>query len=210
MRFAATTLARPAGGGRTGLAKGVVVQVVDVREPAPPPNEPPVHWRLLTKHPVRNAADAWAVVELHRKRWATEQLFRTLKTKGFDVEALQVEDSAPRAKLVVATLVAATYIQQLVHAHEGGPGPLWQCLDVFPAEDVPLLEAFCASLKGKTTRQKNPHPQRSLAYAALVCARLGGWTGYYGKPGPIVVLEGWLDFQAAERGVAVITSRTDV
>ncbi len=180
MRFAATTLARPAGGGRTGLAKGMVVQVIDVREPAPPPNEPPVHWRLLTTHPVRNAADAWAVVELHRKCWAIEQLFQTLKTKGFDVEALQVEDSAPRDKLVAAP-VAATHIQQLVHAHDGGPGPLRQYLDVFPAEDVPLLEAFWASLEGKTTRQKNPHPKRSLAYAAWVCARLGRWTGYYGK-----------------------------
>jgi hypothetical protein len=210
MRFATTILARPAGANRAGLAEGVVVQVIDVREPAPPPNEPPVHWRLLTTHPVRNAADAWAVVELYRKRWRIEQLFRTLKTKGFDVEALQVEDPAPRDKLVAAALVAATHIQQLVHARDGGPGPLRPCLDVFPADDIPLLEAFCASLEGKTARQKNPHPKRSLAYAAWVCARLGGWTGYYGKPGPIVMLEGWLDFQAAKRGVAVITSQTNV
>ncbi len=27
----------------------------------------------------------------------------------------------------------------------------------------------------------------SLAHAAWVCARLGGWTGYYGKPGPVVM-----------------------
>ncbi|MGL4962523.1 MAG: hypothetical protein ACRC67_14925, partial [Inquilinus sp.] len=46
-----------------------------------------------------------------------------------------------------------------------------------------LLEACCAQLEGKTQRQKNPHPKGSLAYAAWVCARLGGWTGYYGKPG---------------------------
>ena len=51
-------------------------------------------------------------------------------------------------------------------------------------EDQPLLEAFCATLEGKTERQKNPHPKGSLAYAAWVAARLGGWTGYYGKPGP--------------------------
>jgi len=81
---------------------------------------------------------------------------------------------------------------------------------VFPAEDIPLLEAFCASLESKTARQKNPHPKRSLAYAAWVCVRLGGWTGYYGKPGPIVMLEGWLDFQAAKRGIDVIISQTSV
>ena len=50
-----------------------------------------------------------------------------------------------------------------------------------------------AQLEGRTQRQKNPHPRGSLAYAAWVCARLGGWTGYYGKPGPLVTLEGWLE-----------------
>ncbi|MGA8447201.1 MAG: hypothetical protein WB766_18710, partial [Roseiarcus sp.] len=39
-------------------------------------------------------------------------------------------------------------------------------------------------------KQKNPHPPGSLAFAAWVFARLGGWTGYYGKPGPIVMLRG--------------------
>ncbi|POR52702.1 hypothetical protein CYD53_105367 [Bosea psychrotolerans] len=70
--------------------------------------------------------------------------------------------------------------------------------------DAALLEACYARLEGKTARQKNPHPKGSLAYAAWVCARLGGWTGYYGKPGPIVMLEGWLEFQAMKRGLNLI------
>ncbi|MGE0666019.1 MAG: hypothetical protein AB7O49_05615 [Sphingomonadales bacterium] len=41
----------------------------------------------------------------------------------------------------------------------------------------------------------------SLAFVAWVCARLGGWTGYYGKPGPVVMLEGWLELQAAKRAI---------
>ena len=64
---------------------------------------------------------------------------------------------------------------------------------------------FFVQLEGKTQRQKNPHPKGSLAYAAWVCARLGGWTGYYGKPGPIVMLEGWLEFQALRRGANLLT-----
>jgi hypothetical protein len=52
------------------------------------------------------------------------------------------------------------------------------------------LEAVSASLEGKTARQKNPHAKGSLAFAAGVFARLGGWTGYYGKPGPVVMLHG--------------------
>ena len=210
LRFATTTLARPKEGDRAGLPASATVQVVDVREPAPPPGLAPVHWRLLTTHPVRNAAEAWAVAETYRKRWAIEQLFRTLKTKGFDIEGLRIEDPAPRDKLVTAALVAATHIQQLVHARDGGPGPLRPCTDVFPPEDIPLLEAYCAKLQGKTERQRNPHPRGSLAYAAWVCARLGGWTGYYGKPGPAVMLDGWLEIQSAKRGIALLIPGHDV
>ena len=214
LRHASATLARPQGSRRAGLPRAVTVQVVDVREAAPPPGQPGVHWRLLTTHPVGNAAEAWAVAERCRKRWAIEQLFRTLKTKGFDIEGLRVEDPAPRDKLVAAALIAAVAIQQLVHARDGdaqpGAGPLRPCTDVFQPGDLPLLEAFNAKLEGKTARQKNPHPRGSLAYAAWVCARLGGWTGYYGKPGPIVMLEGWLELQAARRTTRILNWPHDV
>jgi hypothetical protein len=204
VRFAALPLARPHRGFRQGLPDAVELQFVDVREVSPRPGQPAVHWRLLTTHPVTDAAEAWAVVELYRKRWAIEQLFRTLKTKGFDIEGLRIEDPDPRDKLVMATLIAAVTIQQMVHARDGGPGPLRPCTDAFDPQDIPLLEAFSAKLEGKTERQKNPHPKGSLAYAAWVCARLGGWTGYYGKPGPIVMLEGWLEIQAAKRALTIL------
>jgi hypothetical protein len=145
-----------------------------------------------------------------------EQVFRTCKiqgfckTQGFDIEGLRIADPAPRERLVAATLIAALSIQQLVHARDGGPGPLRPHTDVFDGADMPLLEAFCAKLEGKTERQKNPHPKGSLAYAAWVCARLGGWTGYYGKPGPIVMLRGWLEIQAAKRAIQLLGSPGDV
>jgi hypothetical protein len=180
----------------------VALHLVDIRESDPPPGEAAVQWRLLTTHPVTSLAQAWAVAELYRRRWAIEQLFRTLKTRGFDIEGLRIAEAAPRNRLLTATLIAAVRIQQLVHAREGAaPRPL---ADAFEPEDTALLEACCASLEGKTERQKNPHPKGSLAYAAWVCARLGGWTGYYGKPGPIVMLEGWLEFQAMKRGTALL------
>lgn len=210
VRFATLPLAKPKRGFSHHLPATIAVQVVDVRQVAAGPGRPGVHWRLLTTHPVADAAQAWAMVELYRKRWAIEQLFRTLKTKGFDIEGLRIEDAAPRDNLVMATLIAAVTIQQMVHARDGGPGPLRPCTDAFEPEDIPLLEAFCAKLEGKTQRQKNPHPKGSLAYAAWVCARLGGWTGYYGKPGPIVLLEGWLEIQAAKRTLKLFGSNSDV
>ena len=206
VRFAKVQLARPRSGPKAGLPASIGVTVVDVREEAPPKGEAPVHWRLLTSHEATDAAEAFAIANLYRRRWAIEQLFRTLKSQGFDIEGVLIEEQAPLRRLVMAALVAAVTIQQLVHARDGAlrPGPLRPVTDAFPKEDQPLLEAFCAKLEGKTERQKNPHPKGSLAYAAWVCARLGGWTGYYGKPGPIVMLEGWLYFQAAKHGAALI------
>ena len=214
IRLMSAQLARPKNGLRANLPESVAVNVIDVREINPPPGEAPIHWRLLTTHAVASVAEAWARVDLYRQRWAIEQLFRTLKTAGFDIEHVQIEDKAPRDRLITATLSAAVCIQQLVHARDGGPGPLRPLSDAFEPEDIPLIEACCADLEGKTERQKNPHPKGSLARAAWVCARLGGWTGYYGKPGPVVMLQGWLEFQAIKRGANLmmrhVKDRTDV
>jgi hypothetical protein len=210
VRFGRMMLTRPNRPFHTGLPDAVEMQMVDVREIAPLDGVPPIHWRLLTTRPVADAGEAWAVVELYRRRWAIEQLFRTLKTQGFDIEGVRIEDPQPRGRLVTAALIAAVAVQQLVHGRDAGPGPLRLCTDVFQSEDIPLLEAYCAKLEGKTQRQKNPHPKGSLAYAAWVCARLGGWTGYYGKPGPVVMLNGWLEIQAAKRAVDTLGYKRDV
>lgn len=211
IRFTTVKLARPGNGVTAGLPQTVRLTAVDIRETDPPPGEV-VHWRLLTTHQVETPDDALTIVNLYRRRWHIEQLFRTMKTQGFDIEGLLVEEEAPLSRLVMATLVAAVTVQQLVHARDGvqGPQPLRPITDAFDPEDIPLIEAFCKKLEGKTQRQKNPHPKASLAYAAWVCARLGGWTGYYGKPGPLVMLNGWTDFQAAKRGVTALMQSLDV
>jgi hypothetical protein len=210
-RFARVEMKRPRNSVDKGLPETLSLWFVDVREVDPPAGES-VHWRLVTTYPIADLREALHVVELYRRRWAIEQLFRTMKTQGFDIEGLRIEDDGPRCNLVMAALIAAVTVQQLVHARDGADaqGRLRPILDAFEDEDVPLIEALCARLEGKTQRQKNPHPKRSLAYASWVCARLGGWTGYYGKPGPVVMLEGWFEFQAAKRGVRAMRAKGDV
>jgi hypothetical protein len=53
-------------------------------------------------------------------------------------------------------------------------------------------------LEGKTTKQKNRHPIMSMAWAAWLIARLGGWKGYASeaKPGPITILRGLQRFES--------------
>ena len=93
------------------------------------------------------------------RRWAIEQIFRTMKTDGFNIEAVRMENDTPREILATATLVVAVTIQQLVHARDGANEPrLRPLIDAFEPEDQPVLEAFCAQVEGKTQRQKTLIP----------------------------------------------------
>ena len=180
------------------LPKEVTLTLVEAREVDPPTTVSPVHWRLLTTHQATTLADAQQITRLYRQRWTIEQLFRLLKTKGFNIEAVRVVEGGPFENLTAATLVAAIQVLQMVRERDGAAGRPLQ--DVFNPEDHPALEAICRTLEGKTDRQQNPHPPSSLAYATWVCARLGGWTGYYGKPGPITILQGLLALRAMLSG----------
>jgi hypothetical protein len=187
------------------LPKTVTLTLVEAREVDPPDGVTPVHWRLLTTHKVATLADALQITHFYRQRWTIEQVFRVMKTKGFDIEAVRVAEGGPFENLTTATLIAAIQVLQMVRERDGAAGrPLQDALD---PEDQPALEAICQSLEGKTEKQKNPHPKGSLAYASWVCARLGGWTGYYGKPGPIVMMQGLQSLKAMLRGWKL---RTDV
>ena len=104
-------------------------------------------------------------------------------------------------KAFTACLVAAVSVLQLVRDRDGKANrPLG---DVFDPRDTEFIKAVSHSLEGATARQKNPHPPDSLAFAAWVCARLGGWTGYYRKPGPVVMLNGMQRLMQLKRGWSI-------
>jgi hypothetical protein len=180
------------------LPQTVTLTLVEAREVDPPDGVTLVHWRLLTTHTVATLAEARTITGFYRQRWTIEQVFRVMKTKGFDIEAVRIADDAPFTNLSAATLIAAIQVLQLVRDRDGQAGRPLQ--DVLDPEDKPALEAICQTLEGKTQKQKNPHPRGSLAYATWVCARLGGWTGYYGKPGPIVIMHGLQSLKAMLQG----------
>lgn len=200
LRFGAVAIARPqarAPADALLLPATVELHIIDAREIDPPAGVPAAHWRLLTTHAIGDLATACRIVGYYRQRWTIEQLFRTLKTKGFDIEALRIAEG-PFEKLVTAALIAAVTVLQLVRERDGiAQRPLEDAVD---PDDRAALEAVGASLEGKTERQKNPHPKGSLAFATWVFARLGGWTGYYGKPGPVVILNGLTQFKSIKRG----------
>jgi hypothetical protein len=180
------------------LPKTVTLTLVEAREVDPPDAVTPVHWRLLTTHTVDTLAEAYRITGFYRQRWTIEQVFRVMKTKGFDIEAVRIAEDRPFENLTTATLIAAIQVLQMVRERDGvARRPLRDALD---PDDQPAVEAICRTLEGKTDKQKNPHPKGSLAYASWVCARLGGWTGYYGKPGPIVMMQGLQSLKAMLHG----------
>jgi hypothetical protein len=199
IKFGAIEINRPASRKASdNLPKAVAITLVIGQEINPPEAEEAATWFLLTTHRVTDIADARRIIGFYRLRWTIEQLFRTMKTTGFDVEALRQEQDGPLENLVTAILIAAIRVMQLVSERDGKTKRLLS--DVLDPDDQPTLERVCRSLEGKTAKQKNPHALGSLAYAAWVFARLGGWTGYYGKPGPIVMLRGLTQFHAIKHG----------
>jgi hypothetical protein len=198
IRFSRVVLRKPLHGAAPDLPETIALTMVDVRETSKPEGGKPVHWRLLTTHEVTSIDEARRIVDLYRLRWTIEEFFHTLKTAGFDIEAADIGDPQVMIKFVTAAVVAAVTVMQLVKARDGTTGQ--SLADAFEPADQPILEAISAQLEGKTERQKNPHPRGSLAFAAWVIGRLGGWTGYYGKPGPQVMRRGLDDFQRIKCG----------
>jgi len=198
LRFSPVVLRRPRHGADPGLPETIALTLVDVREALPPQDGEPVHWRLLTTYAVASLGDARRVLDLYRRRWIAEQFFRTLKTAGFDIEQADIGDPQAMINFVAAATVAAVTVLQLVQARDGTTDQ--RLSDAFDPADQPVLEAVSAQLEGKTARQKNPHPKGSLAFVAWVIGRLGGWDGYYGKPGPLVMRRGLHDFQQIKYG----------
>ena len=187
LRFGVVTIARPRDAGAPGLPAQVTLSLIELTEPDPPQGVEPITWRLLTTHPVATAAAAWQIVGWYRARWVIEQLFRLLKKQGLRLEDSQIETAERLLKLVAIATHAAAITLQLLQARDGRSGEPASL--VFTADELGTLDALHTQYAGTTLRQQNPHPRRSLAWAAWLVARLGGWDGYPSSrpPGPITL-----------------------
>jgi hypothetical protein len=198
IRFGTVEIARPVIEKDLTLPETVRLRLVEVREINPPDGADPIHWRLLTTHEVNNEADAWQIVSWYQVRWTIEQLFRVTKSQGLGLEESQMATADRLMKLTATALKAACIDMQLVQERDGTHG--LPASHVFSEPETDTIEALSPVLEGKTERQRNPHPRRSLASASWVMARLGGWNCYYGPPGPIVMHRGVERFHAIHAG----------
>jgi hypothetical protein len=201
VRFGRVRIRRPRSCSDPNAPREVELFAVEVRELNPPPRETPIHWRLLTTHEVESVEQALTVIGWYRQRWNIEQLFRTLKTQGLGIEQSVVEDGAALEKLAVVALIGAAMTMQLVLARAAGNHDR-PAADVFDDRQLAVLDALQAKLQGRTSKQQNPYPPRTLAWAAWIIARLGGWSGYESErsTGPITMRDGLERFNAILQG----------
>lgn len=188
LRFGRVSIRRPRNAA-TALPKAVELSLIEVVERNPPPRAEPLHWYLLTTHAVGDVAAAWRIVDWYKKRWTIEQLFRILKTQGLQLEDSRLQTADRLLKLTAIAAKAAAITLQLVQARDGRSAQ--PASVAFNETQTQLLAALAAKYQGRTTLQSNPHPPNSLAWAAWIIARLGGWDGYpRTKPGPITMKHG--------------------
>ena len=94
-----------------------------------------------------------------------EEVFRTLKTDGLDLEASQVTLAASLLNQAAIGIAAAVRIVQLVDARDGSSRP---ATDVIDAAQIPAVAAIGKSLEGATKRQRNPHRKGTLARVSWI------------------------------------------
>lgn len=196
VKFGAVTIAKPKLNRGKALPDAVSMYAVEVKECSSTVvgKEKPIHWTLLTSHPIKTIEQARTLIQWYRWRWVIEQVFRTLKSKGLKIEASEVESYEALTNLATVALLAAVQVLQLVQARDGQTTQ--ELKSVFSEQEIECLTKLNEKLEGATEKSKNPHPTTSLAFACWVIARLGGWKGYKKSrpPGPITMLKGLIRF----------------
>ncbi|WP_083926185.1 IS4 family transposase [Neolewinella persica] len=173
--------------------------LVEVREneSTVPAGEKPIHWKLLTTWEVEDKITALQVVDAYRSRWHVEQLFRVLKKSGVDIEKSQLDKPEKIKKLLVMALKASVDAIRLTNVRSGES--FVPIEEMFNEEDRKILVKMNVEMSSQGTKVINSHDPESLAWAAWVIARIGGWDGYQSQrpPGPITMQRGLQELDRA-------------
>ena len=195
VRFAQVKIQRPVRLSLTDYPPSITLYAVEAKEVNPPMGQSPIHWRLLTTHPVVCLEQALQVIQWYCWRWRIEQLFATLKRVGLNIEATQLESIVGIQRLTVLALSVAVRILQMLEGREKSDLPASL---TFSEQQQQCLAEMSPSLQGRTQKQQNPYPPSSLAWATWLIARLGGWPGYRSQrpPGMPTLVHGLRKFES--------------
>jgi hypothetical protein len=163
----------------------VAVNVVQVREVAPPEGDVPVEWLLITTLPIGTVDEVRAIVGYYTVRFLIEVLFHVLKS-GCRVEERRFEHIERVLPCAAIYLIVAW--RTLMVCRLGRSCPDLDCEAVFdPAEWKSVWMAV--------KRQPPPRRPPRLREMLPLIAQLGGYVNYPNRkdpPGPQTV---WLGLQ---------------
>lgn len=162
----------------------ITVNVVLVTEVAPPENDTPIEWMLLTSLPIDDVEAVRTVIQYYCVRWMIEVFFRTLKS-GCRVEARRFEH-LDRLLPCVAVYLIVTW-RTLFVCRLGREFPDVSCEAVFePAEWKSVYYVV----------HQSPPPSTPPTLKAMIrlVGQLGGYVNRQrpDEPGPQTV---WLGLQ---------------
>ena len=202
VKYGKTLIKKPKDHPNKTLTSHLPVYVVEVKENSNTvfPNEKPIHWILLTSHPVETKKEAMQIIRWYLYRWIIEELFRTLKKKGLNIEVSEIETYHGLINLTTLALLAAVQTMQLVQSRKGKTNQKLD--DVFSKKEQQCLILLNEKLQGNTEKTENPYDFDTLAFGTWVIARLGGWNGYQSErpPGPITMTNGLIRFYQILQG----------
>ncbi len=163
-----------------------------------------IDWLLLTTLPVTDAEQALDIINIYRHRFPMiEQLFRGLKTDGFNIELAQ-QQSVKALQIVSAmAMKGSALVMKMIAARD--QEQLYPIEDDFSVGQIEVLEMCLKKYEGKTELQSNPHPGDQLSWATWIIARIGGWKPGNKKrpPGPKTLQRGLERFHLMCQGVAL-------
>lgn len=147
------------------------VNVVYVRESAPPEGETPIDWLLTTSEPIDTPEQLLRIVDIYRRRWIIEEFFKALKT-GCLLEERHLQE---RQALLLALVLFLPIACQLLWLRTGSRAQPDASADGM-LNDVQLkvLEHFAP-------RKLPPTPTRRQLVWCM--ASLGGHIKSNGEPG---------------------------
>ncbi len=181
VRCTSVQIQRPDHLKREDYPPSITLYAVEAKEVNPPAGQPPIHWRLMTTHPVVAIEQARQIIQWYCWRWRIEQLFATLKLAGLDIEATQLESLAAIQRLTILALSVAVRTLQMVTGRDNLDIP---AAVTFGEEEQHCLSQIAPTLEGRTQKQQNPFSLGSLPWATWLIARLGGWSGYRSQKPP--------------------------
>ena len=198
VRFKKVSIEKPQKAGAT-LPGQKELYAVEARE-VNGPKKDSIKWRILTTHQVTTLEEAIGIINMYKKRWWIEQLFRLMKRQGFRIEESELTTGWGIRKLTILLLNTILRVMQLLMAYDNEKSQ--SIAEVFNKEEMECLKLLSKKYEQKKTKVKNKQSNKKLSWATWVIARLGGWKGNDKQrpPGPITLKKGVEKFDLIFQG----------